>query len=81
MPSQITVRLNLICLAFSSQILLFDTCPEGVFLILGKNKLCSEIQQLKDTITAIREEVNNLKAQLQMMMTKQAAVSIPGSGI
>ena len=49
--------------------------------MVGSTRFGAELTHLKYNITALREEVTNLKAQIQMMNTKQAAMETSASGI
>ena len=78
MPSQISFQVNLICVLFSSHFFLFEArSTVGIFAFQSREFL-SAIMELQNSMLAMRQEVNTLKAQLQM---NQAPLASSGSGI
>ena len=71
MPSQIAFQLNLICVTYSSHFFLFGGAFPLPFLMFGSPKVGSDIKQLTNNITGLKQEIKNLHAQLQMTIAKQ----------
>ena len=81
MTFQISFQVNFIWLGFLAQIVLFDAQPDRHILMLISKMRGSEYIHRKMGITAIGKDVNNLKAELQIMDTKESAGASSASGL